>query len=182
MGNNISKVEEIYDPRYKDGKIYTITCEDGAVYVGSTIQTLKERFRIHKKKTETCHMNYYIRDNYDGDWSKCKIELYENYPCNSEKELERREGEIIRLLGTINKQIVGRTYKEWYDKNREKIREYDITRGKTEKRKEQKRIWDLNNREYKNEKIKCECGCWVSRKGIAKHRRTKKHQDLMKSK
>ena len=169
-------MEEI-DERYTRGKIYTITCEDGAVYVGSTIETLKQRLALHKSKNESCHMSYYIRDNYNGDWSNCRIKLYENYPCNNRTELGRREGEIIKLIGTINKNITGRTKSEL--DSAKKL--YDITRGKTEKRKEQKRIWDLNNKEYKNEKIECECGCWINRKGIAEHRRTKKHIDLMKS-
>jgi hypothetical protein len=106
-----------YDPRYQRGKIYTITCEDGNVYVGSTIQTLNDRFNGHKTKNQTCSMYQYIHNNYNGDWSKCKIELYENYPCKNEYELEKKEGEITRIIGTINKVIAGRTRKEWYNDN-----------------------------------------------------------------
>ena len=39
------------------------------------------------------------------------IELFENFPCNSKEELNKKEGQIIREIGTINKQIAGRTYK-----------------------------------------------------------------------
>jgi hypothetical protein len=40
------------------------------------------------------------------------IELYEMYKCNT-KELVKREGEIIRQIGTLNKNIAGRTLKEY---------------------------------------------------------------------
>ena len=36
---------------------------------------------------------------------------YENYPCENEEQLNKREGEIIREIGTVNKQIAGRTHK-----------------------------------------------------------------------
>ena len=54
--------------------------------------------------------------------------MYENYPCENKEQLNKREGEIIREIGTVNKQIAGRTYKEYYEdnyyeKNKEKIAE-----------------------------------------------------------
>ena len=146
-----------YDPRYQRGKIYTITCEDGAIYIGSTIQTLNDRLAIHKSKNQICSMYYYIRDNYDGDWSKCKIELYEKYPCNNKKELNRKEGEITQLIGTINKQIAGRTRYE-YERNR---------KNKKERNK------------YIKIKIECDCGCLFARSHLSRHLKTQKHQDLM---
>ena len=160
MGNNISKISKEYDTRYIEGKIYTITCKDGAVYVGSTIETLKVRFGRHKSKDTKCYMYKYIHNNYDGDWSKCKIKLYENYPCNNEYELNRREGNIIRLFGTINKQIAGRTDKEWYEDNREiileKKKEYyeDNKEIILEKRKEYKKGYYEDNKETILEKKK----------------------------
>ena len=122
MGNNISKlaedIEDIYDPRYQNGKIYTITCEDGEVYVGSTILSLNKRLIVHKS-ANNCSMYQYIHNNYDGYWKKCKIELYENYPCDNRKELNKKEGEIIRLIATINKVIAGRTKDNYYKDNKE---------------------------------------------------------------
>ncbi len=55
------------------------------------------------------------------DWDNWYIELFENFPCNSKEELNKREGEIIREIGTVNKQIAGRTDKEWYKDNKERI-------------------------------------------------------------
>ena len=123
MGNNISRISKDYDARYIEGKIYTITCEDGAVYVGSTYKTLKERLQRHTND-ERCSMYKYIHNNYDGDWSKCKINLYENYPCNSKEELSVREGEITRLIGTINHRIAGRSHKEYINDNKDYFDKY----------------------------------------------------------
>jgi hypothetical protein len=83
---------------------------------------LSKRFHKHKKDCEggiSCVTLYYhIVDN---DWSDWYIELYEMYPCNNKKELERREGQVIREIGTINKKIEGRTKKEYYEDNKEKV-------------------------------------------------------------
>ena len=108
------------DERYKRGQIYTIRCryDDSLIYVGSTINILAKRMvehRSHKK----CSLYQYV----DGDWDNWYIELYEEYPCNNKQILEKREGELIREIGTINKVIPGRTRKEYNQDNRDKILE-----------------------------------------------------------
>ena len=149
--------------------------------------TLKERFTIHKKSTERCYISHYIRDNYNGDWSKCKIELYENYPCNNKKELDRKEGETTKLIGTINKRIAGRTEKEWYEDNKEKILEQmkEYYENNKEILLEKVKEYYEDNKEViiekHKEKIECECGSWISRGCIARHRKSQKHINLMKS-
>lgn len=47
------------------------------------------------------------------------IELIEQCPCNSKEELRSVEGKHIREIGTLNKQIAGRTQKEYYEDNKE---------------------------------------------------------------
>ena len=97
------------DEKYKRGKIYTIRCryDDTLIYVGSTIEKyLSSRMSKHRFNPLSCLNNYV-----NGDWDNWYIELYENYPCNSKQELEKREGEIIRLIGNINKRIEGRSQK-----------------------------------------------------------------------
>ncbi len=60
-------------------------------------------------------------------WSDFYIELYEKYPCNDKAELCKREGEIIRQIGTLNKCIAGRTKKEYIQDNVDKVKEYQKT-------------------------------------------------------
>ncbi len=56
------------------------------------------------------------------------IELYENFSCENIEQLLQREGEIIRLIGNLNKRIAGRTHKEYKkeyrENNKDKINEY----------------------------------------------------------
>ena len=48
----------------------------------------------------------------------CKIELVEEYPCNSKSELEKREHYHIQLNTCVNKLIAGRSGKEYHIENR----------------------------------------------------------------
>jgi hypothetical protein len=113
------------DERYKRGKIYTIRniTDDTMIYVGSSIDTLPKRLGKHKadcKSGKRISLYNYIENN---DWSNWYIEWYEDFPCNSKQELNRREGEVIREIGTINKNTAGRTIKEYREDHADKIKE-----------------------------------------------------------
>ena len=110
------------DKRYENGRIYTVRCryDDTLIYVGSTIEIyLSRRMAKHRCNPLAC-----LNECVNGDWDNWYIELYENYPCKSKQELEKREGEIIRLIGTLNRRIEGRTQKEYVEVNRDKILKY----------------------------------------------------------
>ena len=66
------------------------------------------------------------------------IELFELFPCDVKCELEKREGEIIREIGTLNKKIAGRNRKEYLidtaDSRREKRKQYNIDRADSRKK------------------------------------------------
>jgi hypothetical protein len=53
----------------------------------------------------------------------CKIELIEYFPCNTLQELRKREGEHIKNTECVNKRVEGRTNKEYYEDNKDKIKE-----------------------------------------------------------
>ena len=112
-------------PNYQDGKIYTIRnyTDNSLIYVGSTTQTLSKRLVNHRSDCKTGKKYSLYSHIVDNDWSNWYIELYEYYPCNERAELEKREGEIIREIGTINKMVAGRTHKEWREENADKIKE-----------------------------------------------------------
>jgi hypothetical protein len=112
--------------KYKNGKIHTIICktDDTLIYVGSTIQPLFKRWYEYKSKIydEKYNGSLYqkIQETNIEDWY---IELYEDFPTERKELLHKREGEVIREIGTINQQIAGRTRKEWREVNEEKIKE-----------------------------------------------------------
>jgi hypothetical protein len=47
-----------------------------------------------------------MRETNINDWY---IELYEDFPTERKEQLNKREGVIIREIGTLNKNIAGRT-------------------------------------------------------------------------
>ena len=115
---------------FKHGKIYIIrnTLND-LVYIGSTCQSLSQRMVQHRRDMNTkrcqefrlyCIMRELHKDNF-------YIELLESYPCNTRDELHKREGEYIReYQSKLNKQIAGRTDKEYreVEEHKEKAKLY----------------------------------------------------------
>ncbi len=112
--------------KYKNGKIYTIRCknDDSLIYVGSTVQPLFKRWHQHKndvKRKNNLLLYQKISETNIEDWY---IELYEEFSCENKEQLNKREGEIIREIGTLNKRIAGRTQKDWNEANKDKMSEY----------------------------------------------------------
>ena len=101
------------------------------------------------------HKKYqYIREN--GGWENWSMILIEKYPCNNKLELEKREDEIMcEMQSKLNAQRASRNKKEYYEDNKEKIKE--------------------QQKEYGSKKVMCECGCEVRRDYLARHKRRTKH-------
>jgi hypothetical protein len=91
-------------------------------------------------------------------------------------------------LDCVNKYIAGRTQRQWYQDNKERLIE------KAKKYHERNRdILNAKNKEryYKNreqisesgkEKIRCECGQDISRAHLTRHKQTNRHQKLLEDK
>jgi hypothetical protein len=89
----------------------------------------------------------------DNCWTNWYIELYEYFPCTNNSELHRREGEVIREIGTIKKIIAGRTRVEYREDNKEKIVEYgkEYREDNKEKISEKQKEWHEDYKEYTKE-------------------------------
>ena len=116
---------------YKTGKIYRIICIDGHYYIGSTTQTLPRRLNHHKQLSKKDKTNFYNHINQIG-WENASIELLEDYPCNTKKELSKREDEYITqerdniLCLNINRAYLSPTerkeqVKEYYEAHKSDI-------------------------------------------------------------
>jgi hypothetical protein len=108
---------------YQRGKIYKLYIPgiDDFCYIGSTTNSLTERFAQHRfsakcesqKKTAACQM--FIDDEIEP-----LIELVEAFPCNSSHELGVRERYWIEQhKDCINSNTPTRTWKERWEANRE---------------------------------------------------------------
>ena len=97
-------------PDYSNGKIYTIRCKTNPlhVYVGSTVNTLSRRLQYHKSYS-IHRKNVLLYSTIANNWNDWFIELYEYFPCDNRKQLCKREGEIIRLIGTLNSRTRSRS-------------------------------------------------------------------------
>jgi hypothetical protein len=158
------------------------------VYVGSTTAFRKRKY---DHKTNCCsenseHHNRYvyrfIRENCGWkNWSMVVIKAYPD--ITSKMELLNKERKWMKKLNATlnqcvpgNKLTLGKTEydkqrgKQYYKLNTELIRE------------KKKKYYELNKDkilEHKLEKIECECGCMISRRHIASHKKSKKHIQLM---
>ena len=116
--------------KYEKGKIYQIVDVGfNKCYIGSTTESLSRRMARHRE-----HYNAYLAgskrkfersmmlfDEFGVD--NCRIFLIKNFACNDRQELEREEGrEILENLDKcVNKNVVGRTRKEHYYENQERL-------------------------------------------------------------
>ena len=170
-------------PNYQNSKIYKIVDKNNLIYIGSTTQNLQERFWSHRAINNKCTTKIMDRDS-------LKIELISEFPCNSKKELWNKEKEYVNELQCINRIIPNQTRKEWYQKNKDKIsiQQKILNEKNNEKRKEEKKNWyaslsKSDKKEYlekRKEKIVCECGELTNKKGISRHKKSKKHMKLIK--
>jgi len=163
-------------PDYKQAKIYRIVNDSipDKVYYGSTCQKLSMRMSTHRcyarSKNNTSKQLF--------ETGKAIIVLVEEFPCNSKEELLRRERYYIENNNCINRNIPGRTIKDWridnqdynkkyYENNKEKHKEYYKKYNKVNRKK---------NCERNAIKITCECGKTVTKGGLSRHKKTNLHK------
>lgn len=110
-----------FDERYQRGQIYCIRSpQTEMVYYGSTVQPLYKRFHSHNRAMK---FGAYSSSQEILKFGDAYIEWVEDFPCNSKKELDRREGQIQRenKQHCVNLRIEGRTKKEHYQTNKDAI-------------------------------------------------------------
>jgi len=134
---------------YKNGKIYSIrSYQTDEIYIGSTCTSLSKRLYKHKdvyKRYNEGKRKHIVSAFEILKYDDCYIELIELYPCNSKIELHKREGELIREMDCVNKFIPGRTMKQYYIDNQDKIKQqrkqyYKDNREKIKQKEKQYRI------------------------------------------
>ena len=173
---------------FQDGKIYSIRShQTKKIYIGSTTQSLSQRFSNHKFMTCSSREIMQFADAY--------IELIEMFPCANKIQLQGREGEIIRTRDCVNKNIAGRTRaeskkqyrkdhkveinqysKKYYHTHPEEMAEKD--RQYYETHKDQKKQYSESKKNIR----KCSCGVEYN-DGNTNHRNqhygTKHHIDFV---
>ena len=166
--------------KYHTSKIYKITSPHcNKFYIGSTTMTLKRRLSNHKAK-----YNIYIKKGIGScmasfeivKFDDCIIELIKDVKCENRQELLRIEGEYIKEYHDkiLNKNVAGRTIKEYYKEYRETNK--DIFKEYYKEYRETNKDIIKEHREANNEKIICLCGGKYVLYNKSAHNKTKKHQ------
>jgi hypothetical protein len=179
---------------YQEAKIYQVKSDHtDDVYIGSTTTKLSQRFSKHKNhyKRYLVGKGRYITSFKILEYGDAYIELLEDYPCESNIELEHREAELIRELDCVNKIIPGRTLKEYYQDNKDKIKQYQLDNrdklrqkhncscgGKYTHINRSRHMKSAKHREFETIKdtlVSCPCGCKIKIKDIDDHRQSTQH-------
>jgi len=172
--------------KYNNGKIYKIVGQCGLIYIGSTTKKLYDRLTIHKSKYKRFldgKSTNYLTSFEVFKSGEYKIELIEEFACDSKDELTAREGHYIRKMDCVNKIIPGRTMKEWYEDNKEKKKEYlkEYYQQNKEKLNVKQKEYNKKNKEWRNQKNECPCGGSYSNNNKSQHLKTKLHQNYINS-
>lgn len=161
--------------KYNNSKIYKIVdIGYNEMYIGSTTKKLTERMANHRcsyRANKNVGAIKILFDKYGVE--NCKIELIENFPCNNKEELHKKEGEHIKNNNCVNKNIAGRTKKEYIKELKEK-NNYIIS---PEKNKEYYLNFKNKNKDKLKEKKICPiCNGNYNYYSKSVHLKTMKHQ------
>ena len=172
------------------------------VYYGSSeLSTLDDRMKHHLQ-----NFNNWKNNNNNGYCSSYKILELNNYKAEMIKivfftikwELREQERKLIENNECVNHNIPNRTNAEYYQANREQLKEInkewreankehikelnkEYREANREQIKEQKAEWHQANKERLNEKMTCGCGCIISKRNKLRHLKTAKHRTWVNS-
>ena len=146
--------------RFRNGKIYQITDHTNYnIYVGSTIQLLKQRLRGHERDAYhpliNCSSKPIILNN------EYTIDLLIDYPCDTFEELRKKEQEFIDIIPCVNKS------KAYVSKEDIKVNQKNYYNNN------KKDILD-KKREYDSVYYSCECGGGYNMSHKARHMKSQK--------
>ena len=136
------------------GRIYIIKCKtNNLMYVGSTIRELNTRmkqhlkdmykftnFKLYKAMSELKPDNFYIN-------------LLEEFEYNDIKDLRREEGKFIKIIKPeLNKNIAGRSLKEYNEDNKQQLRLYRKLYYRTYRELHKEHLKEYRKNYYHNKK------------------------------
>lgn len=174
---------------YQNGQIYKLWSPLGDMtYIGSTTQMLHKRLHSHKSKYKGGKLKAQSRLLFEEyGIENVRIELIENFPCNSKTVLHRKEGEYIRKTNCVNKYIAGRTKNEWIHDN---LQDFTVKKQQYYQKNSEKIIKRNHDRYHANkteinankaEKILCKiCNYNISKNNYNEHKISKKHLNNLK--
>ena len=144
-------------------KLYRVVNDvNSLVYIGSTFRKLPIRLAQHQLRSTTCGGPLYILMREIGR-DKFRIELIQDFPCDSREELLEEEKKLIQREGTLNYRVERRGPAEYYQQTREKHQE-------------RMKAWYVENNARLTTPNACGCGGRFTTANRTKHEKTARHQ------
>jgi hypothetical protein len=182
--------------KYLKGKIYKIiNDETDKIYIGSTYGSLWKRFSRHKNEYSLWveDRTRQFKSSFELlPFGSARIELIEDFPCNSKEELLTREQFYMNenKLKCVNKLNAILTHDErkvyrlkWYHEHSDRSKKYREDNAEHIQIKSAE--YYEENKEHLNairsEKITCDCGSEIRRDSKARHLRSIVHQTWLES-
>jgi hypothetical protein len=174
----------------KIGKIYKIIhTQSDIIYIGSTFNTLRDRWAKHKQIDSKCIISKYIQEFGSEQF---KIILIKEYEVVDRAHLESKEQLWINKTKCINIQSAfnalpkisfQKANKKYREINKDKIKEYQENNKQyhIDYHKSNKKQISAKSAEYYKEKkirINCECGGKYYNVHKLAHFKTKKHKNF----
>lgn len=155
------------------GIIYKIIChQTNECYIGSTTKSLDNRMCLHSSNyNKTSSAEIISRNNYSAS-------IIERFTYTTIDQLHRQEGIWQKKITCVNKNIAGRTSKEYYQDNKEKIKSKRDPAYHAKWYQDNKEKWVeyAKTANIKNKKkITCECTKTVTQGCYPKHLKSMYH-------
>lgn len=193
---------------YKIGKVYKIIYigneNINITYIGSTFNTLRDRYYGHKQiKNGKTAIDYYFKDygfeNFKifliKEYKVCDefhLRMYEQLWMNKMKNCINKIKSFLPLK-LVQKHLNEKKYRdnnkdkyiELRKKNKEEMKEYSkkYRELNKDKIKEMKKEYRKNNKdkisEKNKEKVTCECGSVLTQQHLSRHLKSKKHLNFI---
>ena len=171
-------MSEVEINKYQNGKIYKIlNTETDDVYIGSTCMELQYRMKHHitAQPSKQGRKLYQLMNTLGHD--VFYIELVELFLCERKEDLRKQEGHHIRLIGSLNMCIAGRTSQEYRNENKEYISEQSKDYYQRTKEHIQEYQKSDTAKAWKNTKVECPCGGSYTNCHKAEHLKSIRHLD-----
>ena len=183
----------------KDYDFYKLVCktDETIYYIGST-SNMKERIRKHKVSTNKPNDILYNTKTYNiiranGGFDNFKFINLGNIKNVTKKEARHTEQAFINLfkpnMNTINSYLTDEERKEYvkarnnkiYENNKEQIRAQHKEYYEQHKKQIKARHKEYYEQNKISEKMTCECGSFLRKSNLTRHKRSKKHINLIKN-
>ena len=150
--------------QYNKSTIYKLCCKDAnitEIYIGSTtnfrLRKSQHKVNCHNEKHKAYNFEVYkiIREN--GGFENWDMIEIEKVNATDKKDLEKNERRVIdQLKPILNCRIPGRTVKEYYVDNYDKIKEYNVKYNaeNADKIKERQKKYEADNSDKIKERQK----------------------------